>query len=237
MGLWAGTAVGSGLHLHSPSVGRKMAEGTGHQLHRASAIEALALQQEMFVLKRPGDRRAAVIKLTEGTLVIGRAPSCDIVVTDASVSRRHAELTVKGSLVSVCDLGSRNGTYVNEEEILSRNLKPGQCLRFGGVSFMIMRASGGDPATEDYETQSIEDALEPLRLRDLEALPLSPAQRRVLQLLLAGRSEKEAASELRLSRHTVHNHIRSIYRILGVHSRTELLTRFVPKLDGQTSLT
>ena len=54
---------------------------------------------------------------------------------------------------------------------------------------------------------------------------LSPRMREVLRGLSRGRSEKEVAAALRLSPHTVHDHVKALYRHVGVHSRSELLAR------------
>ena len=54
---------------------------------------------------------------------------------------------------------------------------------------------------------------------------LSEAQQRVFDELLSGLPEKAIARRLRLSTHTVHNHIRAIFRHYEVHSRAELLAR------------
>jgi DNA-binding CsgD family transcriptional regulator len=51
--------------------------------------------------------------------------------------------------------------------------------------------------------------------------------RPVLQRLLAGDAEKQAAQKLGLSRHTVHEYTKILYRIFGVNSRGELLAQFV----------
>ncbi len=53
--------------------------------------------------------------------------------------------------------------------------------------------------------------------------PLSPAERRVLALLLTDASEKTIASQLRQSFHTTHTHVRNIYRSFGVTSRSGLM--------------
>ena len=56
---------------------------------------------------------------------------------------------------------------------------------------------------------------------------LPPRLRPVLQRLLAGDAEKQAALKLGLSRHTVHEYTKTLYRTFGVNSRGELLAKFV----------
>lgn len=62
------------------------------------------------------------------------------------------------------------------------------------------------------------------------AAGLTPRQREVLMCLLRGDSEKEAARRLAVSRFTVNDHVKAIYRRLGVSSRGELAARFVSGL-------
>jgi predicted component of type VI protein secretion system len=68
---------------------------------------------------------------------VGRDPSCEIVVTDGSVSRRHARLERRGEAWWVVDLGSANGTYVNSLKVGEQALKNGQELRFGALAFRV----------------------------------------------------------------------------------------------------
>lgn len=56
---------------------------------------------------------------------------------------------------------------------------------------------------------------------------LSKAQQNVLGLLLQGKSEIEIADSLGRARHTVHDHIKAIYRRLGVTTRVQLLLLFI----------
>ncbi|CAN5478556.1 hypothetical protein BH09PLA1_BH09PLA1_17990 [soil metagenome] len=56
---------------------------------------------------------------------------------------------------------------------------------------------------------------------------LSPRQKQTLRLLLGGDAEKQIAAKLSLSRNTVHEHVKTIYRSIGVSSRNELLARFM----------
>lgn len=52
---------------------------------------------------------------------------------------------------------------------------------------------------------------------------LTRAQRRVYDYLMEGASEKQAASRLHVSIHTVHSHTKAIYKIFGITTRAELL--------------
>ena len=58
---------------------------------------------------------------------------------------------------------------------------------------------------------------------------LSPHLDRTLRALLRGLSEKLVAAELGLSRHTIHEYVKALYRRFGVRSRPELLARFVAR--------
>jgi DNA-binding CsgD family transcriptional regulator len=53
--------------------------------------------------------------------------------------------------------------------------------------------------------------------------PLTPMERRVVQLLLSEKSEKEIAAALKQSAHTTHSHIKQIYRKYGTQGRAGLM--------------
>jgi hypothetical protein len=57
------------------------------------------------------------IWLPNGRFAVGRSVRCDIVVNDTRASRRHAQFVVSGRRLTVEDLGSANGTFVNGERI------------------------------------------------------------------------------------------------------------------------
>ena len=56
---------------------------------------------------------------------------------------------------------------------------------------------------------------------------LSPRLQETLHFLLTGKSEKQIATELGLSKHTVHSYVKALYKHFGVTSRAELLARWV----------
>ena len=73
--------------------------------------------------------------------------------------------------------------------------------------------------------QSMLNEVAPRKLSLELTRALSPRMRDTLQLLLAGDSEKEVAAKLNLSPHTVHIHVKKLYKRLDVSSRAELMAK------------
>jgi hypothetical protein len=71
-------------------------------------------------------------------LRIGRSSSCDLVLADDSVSRRHAEIALRGGVCVVRDLGSCNGTWVNGRPVLRARLRRGDELMLGETVLRLM---------------------------------------------------------------------------------------------------
>lgn len=182
----------------------------------------LTLLNEPRLLPVPG------FVLREGTFVCGRSSKSELFVPDSTVSRRHAELHVRGTRVKVVDLKSSNGTFVDGERIESAELRPSQVLSLGRVAFVLLEGDRLDDWDPSSEAVSTKRAAEP-QLAEADLLQLSEAQRRVLDLALTGLVEKQIARRLNISRHTAHNHLRAIYRILDVHSRGELLAQVLAR--------
>ena len=72
---------------------------------------------------------------------IGRIPDNDIVVPHFSVSRHHAELRTTQGGYRIVDLGSHNGTFVNEQRVTAAALAEGDTVGFGDTTF---RLAGGE---------------------------------------------------------------------------------------------
>ncbi|MFJ1755653.1 FHA domain-containing protein [Kitasatospora sp. NPDC088134] len=69
-------------------------------------------------------------------LLIGRMTGSDLRLGDGTVSRRHAELRFEGGHWVLYDLGSSNGTYVNDRRVAGGTVvRPGDRLRFGRLGF------------------------------------------------------------------------------------------------------
>jgi adenylate cyclase len=83
--------------------------------------------------------------------VLGRDPESDLVVLDATISRRHAQLTSYEAGVEVRDLGSSNGTLLNGAAVEVALAGDGDTLTFGGASFTLrapVAPGGPTPAGE-----------------------------------------------------------------------------------------
>jgi len=66
-----------------------------------------------------------------GRIVVGRDPACEISHDDSLLSRRHAEFVTSGNTVTVRDLGSRNGVFVNGARASEHRLEPGDIVQIG----------------------------------------------------------------------------------------------------------
>lgn len=94
----------------------------------------------------PADVIDGMLRLEQSSLVLGRDTNCDLHLPDASVSRRHAELRRLEEGFEVTDLGSTNGTLVNGEEVSSRILSSGDCLKVGSFLFKFLSADSIETA-------------------------------------------------------------------------------------------
>lgn len=70
--------------------------------------------------------------------IIGRQPDCDLPIPAEEVSRHHARLKLTPEGVLVEDMGSANGTYINDKRVQSGLLKPGEELRLDTVRFLLI---------------------------------------------------------------------------------------------------
>jgi hypothetical protein len=71
----------------------------------------------------------------KGRCVVGKAPDCDVCLNDPSISGRHAEFIAGRAGFRVNDLGSTNGTYVNDKKITSADLVDNDSVRLGRTNF------------------------------------------------------------------------------------------------------
>ncbi len=103
-------------------------------------------------------------------LVIGRARECDIALDDADASRRHCELLVRVDGVEVVDLGSKNGTSVDDRSVERATLRHGQQVTVGATILLFE-----DPAAERLDALASLAEDEPLKELPRLSLPAPDA--------------------------------------------------------------
>lgn len=79
--------------------------------------------------EQSGQRRTYVLDKDEVT--IGRAPENDLIIVDGSISRYHAKIHREGGHWHITDLGSKNGTHVNDVSAPVANLNDGDAILLG----------------------------------------------------------------------------------------------------------
>ncbi len=105
----------------------------------------------------------------EKSLVIGRGNQCDIVIPGTHLSRRHAEVSVEGNHLRIRDLGSANGTFLNEVQIDNATANNGDRLRMDVYSFRIVA-----PDTDGNRTRlrkPINELAKPVERKQLSQEP------------------------------------------------------------------
>jgi len=78
-------------------------------------------------------------QLTETVTVVGRSRRCGIVLTDPNVSRQHAEIRRQDDGFMLRDLGSTNGTRVNQREVKQAVLQHGDRIELGTTELLFER--------------------------------------------------------------------------------------------------
>ena len=107
------------------------------------------------LLGRSGAVKGTRFPIRAPVASVGRGEYNDIVLPDASVSTMHAKLQRRDGVWIVVDLGSTNGTFVDDEAVRDdAALSPGATLRFGEVSLMF-EPLDEDPGTVSGDTRSM----------------------------------------------------------------------------------
>jgi hypothetical protein len=109
----------------------------------------------------PGQRTE--LNLQARSVLIGRDPACNLVVNDIEVSRRHARLVAQSGGYAIEDLGSTNGTFVNEARLKDIvTLMPGSTIRLGDhISFTYEAVPADDAGTIGTPVKQIKTSTTP----------------------------------------------------------------------------
>ncbi len=97
--------------------------------------------REAYLVVIYGDELGKRIPLSEGEVEAGRSSTCQIPIDQESVSRRHARIWWTGDNFRVKDLGSTNGTYVNDAQVSEQDLNDGDLVKVGRTILKFMSGS------------------------------------------------------------------------------------------------
>ncbi len=101
----------------------------------------------LLIMKEDGTSQEIVLR--KPRVVVGRESDCDLRIPLASVSRQHCEFVVEDGKVTVRDLGSSNGTYVNKHRIEESELSAGDLVAVGPAVFAFIL--DGEPSDFDIK--------------------------------------------------------------------------------------
>jgi pSer/pThr/pTyr-binding forkhead associated (FHA) protein len=73
-----------------------------------------------------------------GSMTFGRSVKCELCFSDQQLSRRHCEFYLKDDVLEVKDLASANGLLVNQQKVATAILQPGDQLKMGSISLLVI---------------------------------------------------------------------------------------------------
>jgi predicted Ser/Thr protein kinase len=104
-------------------------------LPRAKAARTIPSEVPVVYLVPSGSRK--VIEVLAGCATVGRAVNCDIIIRAGDVSKQHCQIRVDEEGVVVEDLGSANGTFVNDMQVNVSRLRNRDLLRIAEHEFVV----------------------------------------------------------------------------------------------------
>jgi pSer/pThr/pTyr-binding forkhead associated (FHA) protein len=125
------------------------------QVQRAAAPQGVLNVSDGYALKFiSGKYQGGEFPLKgDKQLIIGRSSELDIVLVEDMVSRKHAKITLTGSKITIEDLGSTNGTFVNGEKVKSSRLKEGDRILVGTSILKLVKAGANAPELSDAQVK------------------------------------------------------------------------------------
>lgn len=86
-----------------------------------------------------------------GSLTFGRSVKCELCFSDQELSRRHCEFFLKDDVLEVKDLASANGVFVNQQKVSTAVLQPGDQIRMGSVTLLVIGPKVAAPQAVDED--------------------------------------------------------------------------------------
>ncbi len=88
-----------------------------------------------WIVALNGVHKSEDFRLCPGKNLVGSAASCDIVVSDKKISRKHATIRFEAGEFQIADLDSSNWTFVNDEQVQKHALIDNDLVKLGDIEF------------------------------------------------------------------------------------------------------
>jgi len=121
----------------------------------AAVLNKLKKPDKVITLKFSIDGRTEEydFPLDNLNITIGREKECDVVLEHNSVSRKHARLWLENGELWIEDLGSKNGTFI-QNKLVTTKMRVDQDLTLGRVDLTVMYHAPGEPPKQDKKDNS-----------------------------------------------------------------------------------
>jgi len=104
---------------------------------------------QAFLIRVTQQGKAQAVPLNSNRTLIGRLDDCQVRVRSGKISRHHCEVVLEDGALKLRDLGSSNGTFLNQERIEEAELKAGDLIAVGSLVFLVQ--INGDP--DEFEPE------------------------------------------------------------------------------------
>jgi FHA domain len=131
------------LQAQAPAVAPETTSAT-----REVQVLPLAPRRQLVPLNHDGE----AVTLSRDIITIGRTRENDICIASRAVSRDHARLLMNPRSVTIVDMNSANGCFVNDQPVKKQKLRDGDVLRIGDRSYRFTHDF--DPAQQGRDLQS-----------------------------------------------------------------------------------
>lgn len=121
-----------------------------------------------FLQVASGEQIGKKFQIQPGSMGFGRSPKSELCFSDPELSRRHCEFFLKDDVLEVKDLASANGVYVNQRRVGTATLRPGDEVRMGSVSLLVIGPRIDTPVEPEADDDA--DATQFVRALDLPKL-------------------------------------------------------------------
>lgn len=196
----------------------------------------VALDEKNFLEVLDGPSKGRV-KAFSDRVMLGRNESCDLVITDKTVSREHALIGLRGKRYEVVNLNEKNFTLLNEKEVQKAALKNGDVLTLGETSVKVTLGEEKGTGKTKGKTNPVRIATLALVLVGLLAvivigvLPDSSQKKAEAPSLLEQEQQKQASIEDAARKREISVHLTNGKKYFDTGQFTQALSRYRAVLE------